>query len=82
MRAGRRSLIVAAGGMINGVVARSTATTMPPAAPVQRKAILRSVVAVRAVLPMRPVIAVLGLLMLRLSAGDERWQAVDVALIF
>lgn len=81
MRAGRRSVIVAAGGMIHGVVARSAAA-MPPAAPVQREAILRSVIAVRAILPMRPVIAVLGLLMLRLSAGDERWQAVDVALVF
>ena len=28
------------------------------------------------------VIAVLRLLMLRLSAGNERWQAVDVALVF
>ena len=81
MRAGRRSVIVAAGGMIHGVVARSAAA-MPPAAPVQREAILRSVIAVRAILPMRPVIAVLGLLMLRLSAGDERRQAVDVALVF
>lgn len=81
MRAGRRSVIVAAGGMIHGVVARSAAA-MPPAAPVQREAILRSVIAVRAVLPMWPVIAMLGLLMLRLSAGDERWQAVDVALVF
>jgi len=67
--------------MIHGVVARSAAA-MPPAAPVQREAILRSVIAVRAVLPLRPVIAVLRLLMLRLSAGDERRQAVDVALVF
>jgi len=67
--------------MIHGVVARSAAA-MPPAPPVQRKAILRSVIAVRAVLPLRPVVAVLRLLMLRLSAGDERWQAVDVALVF
>ena len=67
--------------MIHGVVARSAAA-MPPAAPVQREAILRSVIAVRAVLPRRPVIAVLRLLMLRLSAGDERRQAVDVALVF
>ena len=81
MRAGWRSVIIAAGGMIHGVVARSAAA-MPPAAPVQREAILRSVIAVRAILPMRPVIAVLGLLMLRLSAGDERWQAIDVALVF
>src|SRR5262249_27757642 len=44
--------------------------------------ILRSVIAVRAALPVRPVVAVLRLLMLRLSAGDERWQPVDVALIF
>jgi len=81
MRSGRISIIVAAGGMIHGVVARSAAA-MPPAAPVQREAILRSVIAVRAVLPGRPVIAVLGLLMLRLGAGDERRQAVDVALVF
>jgi len=67
--------------MIHGVVARSAAA-MPPAPPVQRKAILLSVIAVRAVLPLRPVVAVLRLLMLRLSAGDERWQAVDVALVF
>lgn len=81
MGAGRRSVIVAADGMIHSVVARSAAA-MPPAAPVQREAILRSVIAVRAVLPRRPVIAVLRLLMLRLSAGDERRQAVDVALVF
>jgi len=31
---------------------------------------------------MRPVVAVRSLLMLRLTAGDERWQAVDVALVF
>lgn len=85
MRAGRRSVIVAAGGMIHGLVARPAAA-MPPAPPVQRKAILLPVIAVRAVLravlPLWPVIAVLRLLMLRLSAGDERWQAVDVALVF
>src|SRR5215470_3947258 len=80
MRAGRRSVIVAAGGMIHGVVARSAAA-MPPAPPVQRKAILRPVITVRAVLPMRPAVAVLRLL-LRLSAGDERRQAVDVGLVF
>ena len=71
--------------MIHGVIARSAAA-MPPAPPVQRKAILLPVIAVRAVLravlPLWPVIAVLRLLMLRLSAGDERWQAVDVALAF
>ena len=66
--------------MIHGLVARPAAA-MPPASPVQRKAILRSVITVRAMLPMRPVVAVLRLL-LRLSAGDERWQAVDVALVF
>lgn len=67
--------------MIHRVVARSAAA-MPPAPPVQRKAILLSVIAVRAVLPRRPVVAGLRRLMLRLSAGDERWQAVDVALVF
>ena len=66
--------------MIHGVVARSAAA-MPPASPVQPKAILRSVITVRAILPMRPVVAVLRLL-LRLSAGDERGQAVDVGLVF
>jgi len=80
MRAGRRSVIVAAGGMIHGVVARSAAA-MPPSSPVQRKAILRSVITVRAILPMRPVVAVLRLL-LRLSASDEGRQAVDVGLVF
>ena len=80
MRAGRRSVIVAAGGLIHGVVA-GPAAAMPPAPPVQRKAILRPVIAV-AVLPLRPVIAVLRLLMLLLSAGDERWQPVNVALVF
>jgi len=80
MRAGRRSIIVAAGGMIHGVVALSAAA-MPPSSPVQRKAILRSVITVRAILPMRPVVAVLRLL-LRLSAGDEGRQAVDVGLVF
>lgn len=68
--------------MIHGVLARSTAATMPPAPPVQRKAILRTVIAVRAVLPLRPVVALRSLLLLRLSTGDERWQAVDVALVF
>ena len=66
--------------MIHGVVARSAAP-MPPSSPVQRKAILRSVITVRAILPMRPVVAVLRLL-LRLSAGDEGRQAVDVGLVF
>jgi hypothetical protein len=82
MRTGRRSVIVAALGMIHRMLARAAAATMPPAAPVQRKAILLSIIAVRAVLPVRSVIAVLRLLMLRLTAGDERGQAVDVSLIF
>jgi len=65
------------------MLARAAAATMPPAAPVQRKAILLSVIAVRAVvLPMRSAIAVLRLLLLRLTAGDERGQAIDVTLIF
>ena len=81
MRTGRRSVVIAADGMIHGVVARSTATAMPSAPSVQRKAILLSVIAVRAVLPLRPVVAVRSLLLLRLSTGDERWQAVDVALV-
>jgi hypothetical protein len=65
--------------MIHRMLARAAAATMPPAAPVQWKAILLSVIAVRAVLPVRSVIAVLRL---RLTAGDERGQAVDVTLIF
>jgi len=69
--------------MIHGMLARAAATAMPSAAPVQRKAILRSVIAVRAILAMRAaVVAVLRLLRLRLTPGDERRQAVDVALIF
>jgi hypothetical protein len=82
MRAGWRSIVVAARGMIRGVVARSAAAAMPPAPPMQRKAILLPVKAVRPVLTLRPAGALLRLLMLRLSAGDERWQAIDVALIF
>src|SRR5215472_903653 len=66
MRTGRRSVIVAALGMIHRMLARAAAATMPPAAPVQRKAILLSIIAVRAVLPVRSVIAVLRLLMLLL----------------
>jgi len=67
--------------MIHGMLAR-TAAAMPPAAPVQRKPILRSVIAVRAVLAMRAAVVALLRLLLRLTAGDERGQAVDVALIF
>ncbi len=52
------------------MVARSTAAAMTPAPPVQRKAILLPVITVWAVLPMRPV-AVLRLLLLRLTAGNE-----------
>jgi hypothetical protein len=67
--------------MIHGVLARPAAA-MTPAPPMQRKTILRSVIAVRAILPRRPAIAVLRLLMLRLGAGNERGQAIDVALVF
>ena len=73
MRTGRRPVIVAALGMIHRMLARAAAApAMPPAAAVQRKAILLPIIAVRAVLPVRSVIAVLRLLMLRLTAGDER----------
>ena|SRR5689334_6092467 len=68
--------------MIHGVLARPAAAAMTPAPPMQRKTILRSVIAVRAILPRRPAIAVLRLLMLRLGAGNERGQAIDVALVF
>ncbi len=53
------------------MVAWPAAAAMTPAPPVQRKAILLPVIAVWAVLPMGPVIAVLRLLMLRLTAGNE-----------
>lgn len=64
--------------MIHGMLARP-ATAMPPAPTVQRKAILRAVIAVRAVLARilamgsirGRIIAVLWLLILRLTAGDE-----------
>ena len=69
MRTGRRPIIVAAGRMIHGMFARPAAAAMPPAAPMQRKAILRSVIAIRAIL--RTAIAVLRLLLLGLTAGDE-----------
>ncbi len=65
--------------MIHGLLARPTAAAMTPAPPVQRKAILLPVVAVRPVLPMRAAIAVLRLLLL--TAGDEGGQPVDVALV-
>ena len=68
--------------MIHGVLARPAAAAMTPAPPMQRKTILRSIIAVRAILPRRPAIAVLRLLMLRLGAGNERGQAIDVALVF
>lgn len=81
--------------MIHGMLTRSAAAAMTAAPPMQRKAILLPVIAVRAVLALWSV-AVLLLLMLRLlmlrllrlrllrlrlAAGDERRQPVDVALI-
>ncbi len=81
--------------MIHGMLTRSPAAAMTAAPPMQRKAILLPVIAVRAVLALWSV-AVLLLLMLRLlmlrllrlrllrlrlAAGDERRQPVDVALI-
>ena len=68
--------------MIDGVIARPAAAAMPSAPPVQRKPILLPVIAIGAVLPMRPAVAGLSLLMLWLSAGDEGRQAIDVALVF
>lgn len=68
MRAGRLSVIVALDRMIHALVARPTAA-MPAPAPVQRKPI-RPVIAVRTVLPVRAiaaVVAVLRLAMLRLA---------------
>jgi hypothetical protein len=82
MRAGRRPIIVAADRMIHGVLARPATAAMPPAPPMQRKAILRSIITVRATLPMRAAIALLRLLMLGLTASDERRQAIDIALVF
>ncbi len=61
--AGMRAVILAAHGMIHRMVARSAAATMPPAPAVQWKAILLSIIAVRAVLPMRAVVAVLRLML-------------------
>jgi hypothetical protein len=55
--------------MIHGMLARPAAA-MTPAPAVQRKPVLRSVIAIGAILPMRSVIALLRLL-LRLTAGDE-----------
>jgi hypothetical protein len=83
--------------MIHGMFARSAAASMPPPSPVQRKAVLLPVIAVGPGLPtlvimwatmraiVRPIaaLAVCRLLMLlRLIAGDERGQAIDIALIF
>src|SRR5690349_24091439 len=82
MRTGRRAIVVATDRMIHGVLARPAAAAMPPAPPMQRKTILRSVIAVRAILPMRPAIAVLRLLMLGLPAGNDRVQAIYIALVF
>ena len=57
--------------MIHGMLARPATTTMSAAPPMQREAVLLPVITVRAVLAMGRVIALLRLLMLRLTAGDE-----------
>jgi hypothetical protein len=67
------------------MLARSAAA-MPPPPPMQRETIRRSVIAVRTigtVLPVRTIAAlpVLRRLMLRLTAGDERGQPLDVAFV-
>ncbi len=86
MRPCRRRVIhiVAAARMIHGMLTRSAAAAMTPAPPMQRKAILLPVIAVRAVLTLWSVAVLLlrlRLLSLRLTAGDERRQPVDIALI-
>lgn len=77
MRAGRP--ITALDRMIHRMFARSAAAPMPPPSSVQRKAVLRPVIAVGAVLPTLVImwvtiaLALCRLLMLlRLIAGDER----------
>jgi hypothetical protein len=71
--------------MVHGMLPRSAAAAMTPAPPMQRKAILLPVITVRAVLALRSVAVLLllrlRLLRLRLTAGDERRQPVDIALI-
>ena len=65
------------------MLARSAAAMAPPP-PMQREAIRRSVIAVGTVLPVRTV-ATLALLrrlmLLRLTAGDERRQPLDVTFV-
>lgn len=76
-----RAVVVAADRIIRRMFALP-APAMPPAAPMQRKAILRPVIAVRTVLAMRPIVSLWRLLRLRLSTGDERGQAIDVGRVF
>lgn len=64
---GRRTLAVAGCGMVDGVIARAAA--MAPAPAMQRKAVRRTVIAVRPVGAIRRPLAVLW--RLRLAAGDE-----------
>ncbi len=72
----RRAIIVGRCGLIHGIVARAAAAMTPPP-PMQRKAVGRAVVAVRAIaaaLALRTIrtLAVLrSTLVLRLTAGDE-----------
>lgn len=85
MRAGRP--VTALDRMIHRMFARSAAAPMPPPSSVQRKAVLRPVIAVGAVLPtlvirwatMRTIVRAIAalalcrlLMLLRLIAGDER----------
>lgn len=64
-----RTVIIAAARLIGRVIARPAAVTPPPA--MQRKAIRRSVIAIRAVLAVAALGVLRSLLRLRLAAGDE-----------
>jgi hypothetical protein len=79
-RTGRLPAVAFAGhGVIRPVVIARAVAAMPPAAPVQREAVRRAVVTVLAILPVGPLIMLRG--GLRLAAGDEGRQPLDVAVI-
>jgi len=72
--------------MIHDRMLTRSAAAMAPPPPMQREAILRSVIAVRTVrtvLAVRTIaaLAVLRRLMLRLTAGDKRRQPFDVTFV-
>ena len=53
---------------------------MPAAPAVQREPVRRTIVAIRAIGPLPLLRGLLRRLLLRLAAGDERWQPLDVFL--